>query len=328
MQTIFQTRGEKEDILNFVRNINAKILVSAGTEWARLEPLVKPSATATATSSGSPPFSSSSHGLIHMVTTVPISKPPIHSNPNPSQNDYTQSLANLWISSGHEYTDLDTTSITQIVITFNPHQKETSKNSASKKQLYCYPANKVTRLLAGINPDLSEIQEIRQALKELDPEIELNTQKCENRTSNNIDKQEKVVVLHPRSGFIANEDYVILSVDYSQIELRLMAHFSSDENLLSVFHSSKEDVFKTIASRWRKKPPAQVSSKERDSVKQICYAIIYGAGSGLVANKLVSNIISSKFNEINCYFQEYNYRYSLVFPRYGFTLYYRIRTNK
>jgi DNA polymerase theta len=77
---------------------------------------------------------------------------------------------------------------------------------------------------------------------------------------------------------------VLLDVDYSQIELRILAHFSGDENLLNSFQFDHQDVFRQIASRWLKKAENDISDTERNSVKQLCYANIYGSGAQLVAD--------------------------------------------
>jgi len=52
--------------------------------------------------------------------------------------------------------------------------------------------------------------------------------------------------------------HVLVSGDYSQLELRILSHFSEDENLLRIFHS-KGDVFELLASKWKQKPVHMVS---------------------------------------------------------------------
>ena len=75
-----------------------------------------------------------------------------------------------------------------------------------------------------------------------------------------------------------------LAADYSQIELRILSHYASDQMLCTAFMQDI-DVFKAIASSWLSKPLQIVSDIERNQVKQICYALIYGAGPGLVAEQ-------------------------------------------
>jgi DNA polymerase theta len=95
-----------------------------------------------------------------------------------------------------------------------------------------------------------------------------------------------------RSGFQANEGFVLLAADYCQIELRILSHFSSDPSLLAAFHRVGFDVFKAIAASWlgsreggRAAADSEVTDEERNQVKQICYALIYGAGPQLVADQ-------------------------------------------
>jgi hypothetical protein len=96
--------------------------------------------------------------------------------------------------------------------------------------------------------------------------------------------QDPAAVVAVRDGFRASEGFVLLAADYSQIELRLLTHFCADEGLCTAFRCG-QDVFKTIAARWRGKMEAEVSAEERTLTKQICYALIYGAGPSLIAQQ-------------------------------------------
>ena len=90
--------------------------------------------------------------------------------------------------------------------------------------------------------------------------------------------------VNPRDGFCASEGYVLMTSDYCQIELRILAHFSLDDNLCDAFRDPlSEDIFKCIASRWQGVPIIDISSEERNRVKQLSYALLYGAGPGKVA---------------------------------------------
>jgi len=89
-----------------------------------------------------------------------------------------------------------------------------------------------------------------------------------------------------RSGFQASEGFVLLAADYCQIELRILSHFSSDPQLLAAFHRVGYDVFKAIAASWLgSRVDCEVTDEQRNQVKQICYALIYGAGPQLVADQ-------------------------------------------
>lgn len=90
--------------------------------------------------------------------------------------------------------------------------------------------------------------------------------------------------VNPRDGFCASKGYVLMTADYCQIELRILAHFSLDDTLCGAFRDPlSEDIFKCIASRWLGIPVSDVSSEQRSRVKQLTYALLYGAGPGKVA---------------------------------------------
>ena len=88
-----------------------------------------------------------------------------------------------------------------------------------------------------------------------------------------------------RETFVASEGCVLLSADYSQIELRLMAHVSKDEQLIEAFKSG-DDVFKQMAARWEDCDAADVSSEARGRAKTLCYGVLYGAGKATLAKNL------------------------------------------
>lgn len=95
-----------------------------------------------------------------------------------------------------------------------------------------------------------------------------------------------------RKSFIASPGYILLAIDYCQIELRLLAHFCQDDQLLAAFHSNssieegKYDIFERLASIYKRKPLSHVTKVDRTEIKQLCYAVIYGAGAGLIAEQL------------------------------------------
>lgn len=67
---------------------------------------------------------------------------------------------------------------------------------------------------------------------------------------------------------------LILAADYSQLELRILAHLSRDRRLIHVLNSGT-DVFKSIAAEWKMVDPASVDDNMRQHAKQVCYIIIY-----------------------------------------------------
>jgi DNA polymerase I len=87
-----------------------------------------------------------------------------------------------------------------------------------------------------------------------------------------------------REAFVAPPGHVILSADYSQIELRIMAHISGDEGLLRAF-ADGIDVHRATASEVFGVPVPEVSSEQRRYAKVINFGLIYGMGAfGLASN--------------------------------------------
>ena len=87
-----------------------------------------------------------------------------------------------------------------------------------------------------------------------------------------------------RGAFVAGEGFEsLMSADYSQIELRLMAHLSGDEALIEAFNSG-EDLHRTMASMVFGTPVAEVTGEERSRIKATSYGLAYGLSSyGLAA---------------------------------------------
>ncbi len=88
-----------------------------------------------------------------------------------------------------------------------------------------------------------------------------------------------------RKGFIAEEGYVLLAVDYSQIELRILAHFSGDEPLVRAFREGI-DVHRQTAAVVFDVPIEQVSADQRGRAKTINFATLYGQGPFALAQQL------------------------------------------
>lgn len=82
-----------------------------------------------------------------------------------------------------------------------------------------------------------------------------------------------------RKAFIPkNEDYLILAADYSQIELRIIASLSDEENMIEAF-KRKEDIHASTASRVFNVPIEEVTREQRNNAKTVNFGIIYGVSA-------------------------------------------------
>jgi DNA polymerase-1 len=106
-----------------------------------------------------------------------------------------------------------------------------------------------------------------------------------------------------REAFVASPGHQIASADYSQIELRIMAHLSEDEALLKAFTEGM-DVHRATAAEVFGVAPDQVSSEQRRYAKVINFGLIYGMSSfGLAKNLGIETKAAA--NYIERYFQRY-----------------------
>ena len=105
-----------------------------------------------------------------------------------------------------------------------------------------------------------------------------------------------------RAAFVPEKDWTFASADYSQIELRLMAHFSEDRTLVEGFRAG-EDIHSRTASEVLDVSPAFVTSEMRSMAKSINFGLIYGMGDFRLAQEL--NITRKKAREyIETYFKK------------------------
>ncbi|HEM7526459.1 TPA: DNA polymerase I [Providencia rettgeri] len=88
-----------------------------------------------------------------------------------------------------------------------------------------------------------------------------------------------------RQAFIARDGYKVMAADYSQIELRIMAHLSQDKGLLTAFAEGK-DIHKATAAEVFGVPLEQVTSDQRRSAKAINFGLIYGMSAFGLARQL------------------------------------------
>ena len=106
-----------------------------------------------------------------------------------------------------------------------------------------------------------------------------------------------------RQAFVARPGCVLLAADYSQIELRIMAHLSSDQGLLSAF-AAGADVHRATAAEVFGVTPEQVSNDQRRSAKAINFGLIYGMSAFGLARQLgIARGAAQEY--IDLYFERY-----------------------
>ncbi|XP_034043388.1 DNA polymerase theta isoform X2 [Thalassophryne amazonica] len=106
-----------------------------------------------------------------------------------------------------------------------------------------------------------------------------------------------------RHAFVPFSGGMILAADYSQLELRVLAHLSKDQRLLQVLNGGA-DVFRCIAAEWKSVDPETVNDNLRQQAKQICYGIIYGMGA-----KSLGEQMGVEENDAACYIESFKTRY-------------------
>jgi len=106
-----------------------------------------------------------------------------------------------------------------------------------------------------------------------------------------------------RRAFVARPGCVLLGADYSQVELRILAHLSQDENLLAAFHRG-EDIHASTAARILSIPLNEVTPDTRRLAKTINFGLVYGMGEwGLATRTGLSREEAARF--ISNYFAQY-----------------------
>lgn len=107
-----------------------------------------------------------------------------------------------------------------------------------------------------------------------------------------------------RAAFIAEPGYVLLTADYSQIELRLLAHFSGDSLLVEAYRRG-DDIHTLTASQVFGVPPLMVTADHRRQAKVVNFGIVYGLSPfGLSQNLSIEPKEAKQF--IDAYFEKYS----------------------
>eukprot|EP01138_Halocafeteria_seosinensis_P011756 gb/GECG01012014.1/.p1 GENE.gb/GECG01012014.1/~~gb/GECG01012014.1/.p1 ORF type:complete len:946 (+),score=72.65 gb/GECG01012014.1/:1-2838(+) len=106
--------------------------------------------------------------------------------------------------------------------------------------------------------------------------------------------EEGRLYLNTRSLFVPHEGFVFLTADFRQIELRVLAHLSQDNNLSDLLQDKRMDTIIRIASRWLQKDVNEITDTGRSQTKSIVYGICYGMGISQLAQKLALSVESAK----------------------------------
>ena len=106
-----------------------------------------------------------------------------------------------------------------------------------------------------------------------------------------------------RGAFVAEEGKKIISADYSQIELRLIAELSGEDNMIKAFQNG-EDIHASTASKLFKIPLDQVDKTQRSQAKTVNFGIIYGQGAFALAEQTGLSRTEAK-QMIDSYYENY-----------------------
>lgn len=106
-----------------------------------------------------------------------------------------------------------------------------------------------------------------------------------------------------RCGFVASPEMTLLSVDYSQIELRIVAHMSGDEAMLAAFRAG-QDIHAATAAAIYRIPIDQVSKEQRRHAKAINFGLIYGM-SAFGLYRTTDLTLAEAENFVKAYFQQF-----------------------
>lgn len=107
-----------------------------------------------------------------------------------------------------------------------------------------------------------------------------------------------------RKTFIAENDYALISADYSQIELRIVASLAEDKKMMAIFERG-EDIHRATAAAINGVPLDKVTKEMRNNAKQVNFGVLYGMGSyGLSWRTELTQAEAKKF--IDKYFQEFS----------------------
>ncbi|MBV9494010.1 MAG: DNA polymerase I [Acidobacteria bacterium] len=106
-----------------------------------------------------------------------------------------------------------------------------------------------------------------------------------------------------RKAFVAEDGWQLLSADYSQVELRILAHISQDANLIETFRRGA-DIHRATASYMFNIPEQDLTAEQRRAAKTINFGVLYGMSAFRLSNELGISTADAK-NWIDAYFSGY-----------------------
>ncbi|XP_048220466.1 DNA polymerase nu [Perognathus longimembris pacificus] len=118
----------------------------------------------------------------------------------------------------------------------------------------------------------------------------------------------ETLTISPRALFVSSEGRTFLAADFSQIELRILAHLSGDPELLKLFQESRrDDVFSTLTAQWKGIPLERVTLADREQTKKVVYSVVYGAGKERLAACLGVTV-----QEATCFLERFLHKYKKI----------------
>ncbi len=163
---------------------------------------------------------------------------------------------------------------------------------AKLKSTYC------DGLMAVINPETGRIHSVFNQTVTVTGRIsstEPNMQNIPTRTE---------LGSHIRKMFVAKPGCVLLDADYSQIELRVLAHIAKDEVMINAFKNN-EDIHRVTASQVLGIAPEKVTKEQRSSAKAVNFGIVYGIGEYSLSQDLKISVKQAK-EYIESYLEKYS----------------------
>ena len=107
-----------------------------------------------------------------------------------------------------------------------------------------------------------------------------------------------------RKMFVAEEGYTLVDADYSQIELRVLAHIANDETMIYAFKNN-EDIHTVTASQVLGIPAEEITKEQRSSAKAVNFGIVYGIGEFSLSQDLGISVKEAK-QYITSYLEKYH----------------------